>query len=417
MSPNSVSALAYRAREGLRQAFLQMHTADLVDADCGWTHDHLGAFVRGGLSRRDSDKVEDHLEGCRRCTAIYLELTEVNSSLAAILGPIVLGGAAAAYLGGTSGGAGAVAGLGLVFGRVKDVVASNGPAMAAAGAAAGLAGVAVAGFLILNHTPDGQVATDAARPGLAVDASPSGGGGHAGKVGTSQRRVTTSAPLRPATPSSSPHAVRQTATGTAPSSSSSSSSSSATGSTRTGNGGTTQVLPPRGTGQPSSPGTGGNPGGTGSTPTPHPNPTPKPTPKPTPTPKPPPAPKTADVAVSGAVTRTTGHGNQHTGVSVRVSGVPAGATSTVTLTFTRRVKHWSLPSGCHVTGPMSASCQVGPGGSISTSVDLAGALGLALHASPVAGYADPSLANNSLSLSARPGGGNGHSGHGKGKAH
>src|SRR6478609_4625902 len=65
MSANSVSALAYRAREGLRQAFLTMHAADLDDVDCSWTRDHLGAYVRGGLSRRDSGRVEEHLEGCR----------------------------------------------------------------------------------------------------------------------------------------------------------------------------------------------------------------------------------------------------------------------------------------------------------------------------------------------------------------
>ena len=35
MSANSVSALAYRAREGLRQAFLSQHAADPDDVDCG----------------------------------------------------------------------------------------------------------------------------------------------------------------------------------------------------------------------------------------------------------------------------------------------------------------------------------------------------------------------------------------------
>ena len=34
--------------------------------------------------------------------AIYLELTEVNSNLGAILAPLLLGGAAAAYLGATA---------------------------------------------------------------------------------------------------------------------------------------------------------------------------------------------------------------------------------------------------------------------------------------------------------------------------
>jgi RNA polymerase sigma factor (sigma-70 family) len=141
MTANSVSALAYRAREGLRQAYLQMHTADLVDPDCRWTHAKLGAYVRKGLSRRDVQKVESHLDGCRKCTAMYLELDEVNSSLAALLGPLVLGEAAAGYLA-ASGAAGAGAGGVLVIlDRAKDVLLANMQTVAAVGAAAGVAGV------------------------------------------------------------------------------------------------------------------------------------------------------------------------------------------------------------------------------------------------------------------------------------
>ncbi len=82
MSPNSVSALAYRAREGLRQAFLSAHLADTAESNCRWVTEHLGAYVRHGLAKRDAAKVEDHLKDCRGCTAMFLELTEVNSNLA-----------------------------------------------------------------------------------------------------------------------------------------------------------------------------------------------------------------------------------------------------------------------------------------------------------------------------------------------
>ena len=75
MSANSVSALAYRAREGLRQAFLNMHSGDLPSDACRETNDLLGGYVRDALSRRDATRVEDHLEHCRRCTAVYLELS------------------------------------------------------------------------------------------------------------------------------------------------------------------------------------------------------------------------------------------------------------------------------------------------------------------------------------------------------
>lgn len=98
MTANSVAALAYRAREGLRQAYLRSHLADTADDSCRWVTEHLGGFVRGGLSRRDHARVEAHLEDCRKCTAVYLELVEVNSNLRVLLAPLLLGSAAAGYL-------------------------------------------------------------------------------------------------------------------------------------------------------------------------------------------------------------------------------------------------------------------------------------------------------------------------------
>ncbi len=135
ISANSVSALAYRAREGLRQAFLTMHAQELEDDACSWTHENLGAYIREGISRRDAAKVEAHLSECRPCTAVYLELTEVNSNLSGILAPLLLGGVAAAYVGSGSGVA-AHGGLLLLVDRARDFVVAHAPASAAAGLAA-----------------------------------------------------------------------------------------------------------------------------------------------------------------------------------------------------------------------------------------------------------------------------------------
>ncbi len=121
ISPGSVSALAYRAREGLRQAFVSMHAPPDDDRPvCAWTRRHLGAYLRQGLSRRDRRRVEEHLRDCRPCAAVHLELSEENSRLAGLIGPAVLGGAAAAYVGGAgatgAGGLGAGALLGSAAG-------------------------------------------------------------------------------------------------------------------------------------------------------------------------------------------------------------------------------------------------------------------------------------------------------------
>jgi RNA polymerase sigma factor (sigma-70 family) len=146
MSANSVSALAYRAREGLRQAFLSQHATDPDDVDCAWTRDHMGAYVRGGLSRRDAAKVDDHLAACRACAAVYLELTEVNSGLGGLLAPLLLGTAGGVYLTSTGGSAAGGAAGGAASGAAGGAAGgASGGASGAAGASAGAAGGAAGG--------------------------------------------------------------------------------------------------------------------------------------------------------------------------------------------------------------------------------------------------------------------------------
>ncbi|HZJ06788.1 MAG TPA: sigma-70 family RNA polymerase sigma factor, partial [Nocardioidaceae bacterium] len=161
ISANSVSALAYRAREGLRQAFLTMHLSDISADDCRWVIERLGGYVRKGLSRRDHTKVHDHLDECRRCTAMYLELTEVNSNLAGIIAPLLLGGAAAGYVASNS--AGAAAGLLAVVGRLRDTVVTNAGVVAAGAVAAGVVAAATAGILIAGSDDENLAAAEQPR--------------------------------------------------------------------------------------------------------------------------------------------------------------------------------------------------------------------------------------------------------------
>jgi RNA polymerase sigma factor (sigma-70 family) len=81
LTPNGVSALAYRAREGLKQAYLQMHLNAEVATKCQHISDRLGAGVRGGLSRRERAIVTEHLDGCDDCRDRFNYLVELNSQL------------------------------------------------------------------------------------------------------------------------------------------------------------------------------------------------------------------------------------------------------------------------------------------------------------------------------------------------
>jgi RNA polymerase sigma factor (sigma-70 family) len=81
LTPNGVSALAYRAREGLKQAYLQVYLADNPEQRCRATTDRLGAWTRDGLSKREKAQVESHLDECDPCMALAAELADVNSTL------------------------------------------------------------------------------------------------------------------------------------------------------------------------------------------------------------------------------------------------------------------------------------------------------------------------------------------------
>jgi RNA polymerase sigma factor (sigma-70 family) len=80
LTPNGVAALAYRARERLRQAYLQEHVAGGVGEHRAAV-DRLGAWARGGLTSRQRTGVEAHLASCPDCRTLAGELVDVNGAL------------------------------------------------------------------------------------------------------------------------------------------------------------------------------------------------------------------------------------------------------------------------------------------------------------------------------------------------
>ncbi|MFD9698942.1 sigma-70 family RNA polymerase sigma factor [Lentzea sp. NPDC059081] len=123
LTANGVSALAYRAREGLKQQYLQMHLAETAAERCRATVDRLGAWTRDGLSKREATQVETHLDECGRCRALAAELADVNGSLRLFVAPLVLGVGATAYLM-TAGTTTAVVGAGAAAGGAGAIGAS-----------------------------------------------------------------------------------------------------------------------------------------------------------------------------------------------------------------------------------------------------------------------------------------------------
>lgn len=81
LTPNSVSALVYRARAGLREAYLAQHVSPQVpgnDSQCLVVRDQLAAYVRGTSAAREKASVATHVESCSGCTQVHVDLVQIN---------------------------------------------------------------------------------------------------------------------------------------------------------------------------------------------------------------------------------------------------------------------------------------------------------------------------------------------------
>jgi len=395
MSANSVSALAYRAREGLRQAFLTMHLADISAEDCRWVNEHLGAYVRKGLARRDTAKVQEHLDECRRCTAMYLELSEVNSNLAGIIAPLLLGSAAAGYL--SSSGAGAT-GLLAVAGRVRDSISANAGLVTAGALAAGVAVAATAGFLMFPPG-DTDVVISAEQLISTTDTESTSTAPYAASLPGLSRfdslRSSTSDDVSDSSdsnrdakaPVDDPKAGRDNKGDRKPNSDSDKDPTDSTGANagtgpNVGTGSGTGGNPGAGTGVAPGTGTGTDPTGTdpgtdpGTGPGPDPAPTPDPGPDPAPPPPPPPPSDPGPFEFIGTPSSSAAAGQNGYTVQASLGGLPTGG-GTLVFTLTKnaedRFKSEDMP-GCEIANDeRSMTCAVSGGNySVTFTAKLAG---------------------------------------------
>ncbi len=140
LTANATAVLASRAREGLKQAYLQAHVSTALTAggDCARYADRLGAYARGGLRMRAERGLRKHLEECANCRVAAGELSDVNAGIPALLPVAVIGWFAGGY---------AIKAAGLVVGGAAGAAGAAGAGAAAAasggssaGGAAGAAG-------------------------------------------------------------------------------------------------------------------------------------------------------------------------------------------------------------------------------------------------------------------------------------
>jgi RNA polymerase sigma factor (sigma-70 family) len=146
LSANATAALARRARQGLRAAYLQAHLAmnRTSDVSCRGVIEKLGGYTAGSVTGSEATRIRTHLLGCASCRSMHTELRDVCSSLRAHAGVLALlvpsVGAVAAS------GAGVLTTVkGLLLSKLKIGVAL------ASTAAAGVVGVAVGPALIDSH--------------------------------------------------------------------------------------------------------------------------------------------------------------------------------------------------------------------------------------------------------------------------
>ncbi|MFF3564088.1 sigma-70 family RNA polymerase sigma factor [Streptomyces sp. NPDC002574] len=134
LTANATAVLAHRAREGLRQAYLQAHVSASLTAEgsCAQYADRLGAHARGGLRMRADRELRKHLEECAKCRLAAAELADVNAALKGLLPVAVIGWFAASYAVKAAGAAAAGAAVGV--GAAAGAGAAGGGSAGGAGA-------------------------------------------------------------------------------------------------------------------------------------------------------------------------------------------------------------------------------------------------------------------------------------------
>ncbi|WP_116206715.1 zf-HC2 domain-containing protein [Amycolatopsis circi] len=165
LSANATAALARRARQGLRAAYLQAHlSVNRGPETCRAVVEKLGGFTAGSVTGAEAERIKAHLLGCPSCRATQDELRDVCSSLRAHAGVLVLAVPALAGIGKAGGALATVKSV--VFGSKVKV----GLALASTAAAGAVS--LTAGPLVFGTHPMQNVGLGGGAPELALQPPP-----------------------------------------------------------------------------------------------------------------------------------------------------------------------------------------------------------------------------------------------------
>ncbi|MEU9439008.1 sigma-70 family RNA polymerase sigma factor [Streptomyces sp. NPDC048252] len=188
LDANGTRVLASRAREGLKQAYLQAHVSATLTSDesCAGYADQLGTYARRRLRTRAERGLRKHLEECAKCRLAALQIEEVAGSIPAVVPVAVIGwfGAAgyakavALIAGGAGAGAAGAAGAATAASGSSSGAGTGGGALASeglgapvkAGIAAGVVAVAAAAAALALIGHGGPAAQPKAGPPASAPA-------------------------------------------------------------------------------------------------------------------------------------------------------------------------------------------------------------------------------------------------------
>lgn len=239
LDANGTRVLAKRAREGLKEAYLQAHVSTTLtqDEECARYADRLGAYARGSLRTRAERGLRKHLDECVKCRLAAGQIKEVASGIPGVVPVAVIG---------WFGAAGYAKVVALIGGGAASA-AGAGAAAAAGGSSAGAAGGGAAASEGLGAPVKAGIAAGVVAAGVAVAVAIAlAGDPQKPKPEARKEKPAVSQPITPSKPTPPPKPKPE------------------------------PPAPPQPTPPPK--------------PAPKPTPTPKPTPKPTPPPKPAPKP-------------------------------------------------------------------------------------------------------------------------------